>query len=105
MAQFLLTYIGTPRPETPEQQQQHLAKYREWLSNLGDAAVSPANPIKNTQTVNSDGGVSDGGRSEMSGYTIVEAASHDDALEMAKACPFLEVGGSLEVSELIKMGG
>jgi hypothetical protein len=39
----------------------------------------------------------------MSGYTIVEADSMGAALEMAKTCPFLDIGGSLEVSELIKM--
>ena len=100
----MITYIGTPRPESPEEQQQHMKKYREWLSSLGDAAVNPANPIKNTHMVHPDGSVSEAGQSKMSGYTIVEVATHDDALEIAKACPFLEVGGSLEVSELIKMG-
>jgi hypothetical protein len=41
----------------------------------------------------------------MSGYTIVEADSIEAALSMAKACPFLEIGGSLEVSELVEMPG
>ena len=41
----------------------------------------------------------------MSGYTIVEADSLDAALEMAKTCPFLAIGGSLEVSEMIRMAG
>jgi len=27
----------------------------------------------------------------------------DTALSIAKACPFLDIGGSLEVSELIEM--
>jgi hypothetical protein len=27
----------------------------------------------------------------------------ETALEIAKACPFLDIGGSLEVSELIQM--
>jgi len=75
----------------------------EWLSSLGDAAVSPANPLKDTRTVNPDGTVNAGGITTMSGYTIVEVDSMDAALTIAKACPFLEVGGSLEVSELMKM--
>jgi hypothetical protein len=29
----------------------------------------------------------------------------ETALEIAKACPFLDIGGSLEVSELIQMSG
>ncbi len=41
----------------------------------------------------------------MSGYTIIDVDSMDAALSMAKACPFLDVGGSLEVSELMEMPG
>jgi hypothetical protein len=60
---------------------------------MGSVAVSPANPLKNTSTVNPDGTVTGGGKTSMSGYTIIEAASMDAALENAKACPFLELGG------------
>ncbi len=82
-----------------------MSKYMDWLSSLGDSAVSPANPLRNTSTVNSDGSVTTGGTTTMSGYTIIEADSMDAALSIAKACPFLDVGGSLEVSELIQMPG
>ena len=75
----------------------------EWLSSLGDAAVSPANPLKDTQTVSPDGSVSSGGTTAMSGYTIVEADSMESALAMAKTCPFLDINGSLEVSKKIDM--
>jgi hypothetical protein len=103
MAQYMITYLGGDQPSTPEEGKQHFAKYKEWLSSLGDAAVSPANPLKNTSTVNPDGSVTSGGTTTMSGYTIVKADSMEAALEMAKACPFLEIGGSLEVSELMQM--
>jgi len=105
MTQFIITYLGGNQPESPEEGMKHFAKYKQWLASLGDAAVSPANPIKNTQTVNSDGSVSAGGSTSMSGYTIVETDSMESALDMAKNCPFLEIGGSLEVSELMKMPG
>jgi hypothetical protein len=39
----------------------------------------------------------------MSGYTIIEAESMEVALSIAKSCPFLDIGGSLEVSELVQM--
>ena len=39
----------------------------------------------------------------MSGYTIIQADSMDATLSIARACPFLDIGGSLEVSELVKM--
>ena len=105
MAQYLLTYLGGNHPTTPEQGQQHFARYMEWLSTLGDAAVSPANPLTNTHRVNPDGSVSEGGSTAMSGFTIVEAESMNAALAMAQSCPFLEIDGSLEVSEIMQMPG
>ena len=101
----MLTYIGGNQPSTPEEGKQHFAKYKAWLSSLGDAAISPANPIKNTSTVKPDGSVVGSGTSEMSGFTIVEAETIDAAISMAKSCPFLDIGGSLEVSELMQMPG
>ena len=105
MAQYVIVYLGGNHPSTPEEGQQHFTKYMEWLSSLGDAAVSPANPLGNTHTISPDGSVETGGQSAMSGYTIIEADSMDTALEMVKGCPFLEIGGSLEVSELMQMPG
>ena len=70
---------------------------------MGDAAVSPANPLKNTSTANPDGTVTTGGTTTISGFTIIKADSMEVALSIAKACPFLDVGGSLEVSELVEM--
>jgi hypothetical protein len=105
MSQYMITYIGFPKPSSPEEGQQHMEKYRAWLSALGDAAISPANPIKNTVTINPDGSVSSGGASSMTGFTIIEADSDDAALSIAKACPFLDIGGTLEVSELMQMPG
>lgn len=36
-------------------------------------------------------------------YTLIEAESMEAALAIAKACPVLDIGGSLEVSELGEM--
>ena len=105
MSQYVIVYLGGDQPSSAEEGKQHFSKYMDWLSSLGDSAISPANPLKNTSTVNSDGTVTTGGTSTMSGYTIIEVDSMDAALSIAKACPFLDVGGSLEVSELMKMPG
>ena len=99
----MIVYLGGNPPSTPEEGKLHFTKYMKWLSSLGAAAVSPANPLKNTSTVNPDATVTGGGTSTMSGFTIIEADTMDAALSIAKDCPFLEVGGSLEVSELVEM--
>jgi hypothetical protein len=105
MPQYMITYLGGDQPSNPEEGKQHMAKYMDWLSSLGDSAVSPANPLKNTNTVSPDGTVTTGGSTRMSGYTIIQADFMDAALSIAKACPFLDIGGSLEVSELVEMPG
>ena len=103
MAQYIMTYLGGDQPSSPEAGKQHFAKYMEWLSSLGDSAVSPANPMKNVHTVSADGSVSAGGSTTMSGFTIIEADSIESALQFAKSCPFLDMNGSLEVAELMQM--
>lgn len=103
MAQFLITYIGNYKPATPQEGKAHFSRYMNWLQGLGDKAISPANPIKDTVTISPDGTIKEESVTTMSGYTIVEVDTLDAAIAIAKACPFLEVGGSLEVSELIDM--
>ena len=103
MAQFIIVYLGGDQPSSPEKDVEHRSNYMDWLSSLGDAVISPANPLKNTCTVNADGIVTNASSTTMSGYTLIEADSMDAALSVAKACPFLDIGGSLEVSELIMM--
>ena len=103
MPEYLIAYLGGDQPSSSEEGQKHFAKYQEWLASLGTALVSPMNPLKNTKTVNSDGSVSDGSATSMSGFTILAAESMQEALEKAKACPFLKLNGYLEVSEMVEM--
>ena len=105
MPRFMLTYLGGEPPKTPEEGQRHFAEYRAWLTGLGDAVESPANPLKGMHTVHPDGSVTEGGSSGMSGFTVLLADDHEAALEMARSCPFLGIQGRLEVSELVEMPG
>lgn len=105
MAQFVIVYLGGNPPATPEEGKQHMAAYQKWLGGLGDAVVSPANPFKDTHVVSADGEVTKGSSVAMSGYTIIEAESIEAAVEITKQCPFLGIGGTLEVSEKINMPG
>lgn len=105
MANYLLTYFGSIQPSTPEEGEQHMANYQAWLQGLGDNAISPMNPLKNIHTLQPGGSSTEGSATQMSGYTIFAAESMEAALAIAGECPFLEVGGTLEVGELIAMGG
>lgn len=103
MSKFIVSYLGGNMPSNPEEGAKHFEKYKEWLSSLGSSIISAANPLKDTQTINPDGSVTNGSTTAMSGFTLIEADSIEIAVEMVKSCPFLEIGGSLEVSELMQM--
>lgn len=103
MMQYVFVYLGGNQPSNPEEASKHFAKYTQWLSSLGDSVVSPTIPLKDTHTVSPNGTIGEGGSSAMSGFTIIKAESMQSALAIAQACPFLEIGGTLEVSELLQM--
>ena len=46
MTEFLITYFGGNHPETEAEGQQHFARYQAWLKDLGDAVLSPMNPLR-----------------------------------------------------------
>ena len=95
--------MGGDYPANPEEGQKHFSKYQQWLLSLGDAVVSPAIPFKDTHTVQPNGTAAPGSATAMSGLSIIKLGSMDEALEAAKSCPFLEINGTLEISEMIEM--
>ena len=103
MPQYIFVYLGGEFPSSPEEGKAHFDRYQRWLTSLGDAVVSPAVPFKDTHTVQPDGSFALGSTTAMSGLSIIRAGSMAKALEAAKSCPFLEINGTLEVSEMIEM--
>ena len=103
MAQFIFHYRMGNNPPKPEQGEQLKAKWQQWIEDLGDAVVAPSTPTKNSKTVSLEGVTDTKDDMPLCGYTIIEAADMDAALEIAKSCPHLYVG-NLEVAEQIKMG-
>lgn len=103
MPDYMISYLGTPKSMTPEEGQQHMSEYKQWMASLGEALVSPANPLNNTHVISANGEVTQGGTTSMSGYSVVQAKDYEAALVIAKDCPYLKVGGSIELSEMIKI--
>ncbi len=103
MAKFMFAYHGGGMPETPEEGEKVMAAWREWMGNVLDAFVDAGAPLGRSKTVSSGGVADDGGANPISGYSIVEAADMDAALAMAKGCPIMDSGGSVEVAEAMDM--
>ena len=103
MSNYIFAYHGGKKPESPEAGAKLMAKWQAWIGGLGDAMVNTGTPLGMSKTVSSDGVSDDGGSNPLSGFSIVKADSMDAALEMAKVCPFLDLGGTLEVARVMKM--
>lgn len=102
MSDYVIAYIGGKMPESPEEGADQRARWQAWIDGLADAVVNPGTPLGMSKKISSDGEVTDGGENRLTGYSVVKAESMEAALEIAKACPFLEMG-TLEVAEVMEM--
>ncbi len=104
MANYMFAYSGgngVARDEAERNAQ--MAKWGQWLGQLGSAVIDAGAPTGTAKTVGTGGSVSDGGSRALTGYSIVAADSLDAAVKLAKGCPVLEVGGAVDVYEAIAM--
>lgn len=101
MANYLFLYRGGGRPETDEEGARVMAAWGTWMEGVGAAMVDGGNPVGAIATIAPDGSTSEGGGGVMpvSGYSVISADDMDAALALAKGCPVLDSGGSVEVCE------
>lgn len=106
MPKFLLIYHGGGMPETEEAQQAAMAAWDAWYTNMGaDTVVDYGAPVGQSHTVSADGHVENGGANPASGYTILKAATYEEACAHAAQNPMVVDGsGSVEVAEMMEMG-
>jgi hypothetical protein len=104
MAKYVLAYRGgAGMAATPAEQEKAMQVWMSWFGSLGDAVVDVGNPFGPSSSVASDGSVTQGGASSLSGYSIVTADTLAQAAGLAKGCPVLEGGGAVDVYETIAM--
>jgi hypothetical protein len=104
MAKYVYVFHGGGVPDSEEERNAQMAKWGQWFGELGPAIVDPGAPVGQSRTVSNGGSVSDdGGANPVSGYTVIQADSFDDATEKAKGCPILGGGGSVEVAEVLEI--
>ncbi len=103
MSNYLFIYHGGGAPESEEEGAKAMAAWGAWMEGLGAALTDGGNPVGMSKTVSTSGTVDNGGANPASGYSIVEAASHDAACKMAEGCPIHASGGSIEVAEIMPM--
>ena len=117
MAKFMYIFRGggyaTGGP-SPAELQRHLAKWSEWTEGLRAAGrLGPAQALSHPPAGKTVRGrekvVTDGPYAEskdlVSGVVVVDAASLDEATELARGCPILDFDGSVEVRTALAAPG
>lgn len=100
MPRFLFVYHGGGKPESEEEGERAMEAWGKWFSSMGDQVVDAGNPVGASTTVTSGGAVvNDGGANPATGYGVFEASDLDEAVSLARGCPILESGGSVELAE------
>ena len=113
MKEFLFVYRNDykaqPKP-TAEEGQAIMKKWMDWLSSIQAKGnlVSQGNVLGSAgKVVKSNNIITDGPYTEIKeligGYSVIKTETIDEAAEIAKGCPILEVGGNVEVREINKM--
>jgi len=100
MPNYLLAYRGGTLPEGEEAETAMLEAWNEWMQENGDALLDIGTSVDNTLTIASDGTVSEAPADPLTGFAIFEAEDQEEAVAIAKSCPILAEGGSIELVEL-----
>ena len=104
MANYVFAYSGGNGVAVDEAERNaQYAKWGQWFGQLGAAVVHGGAASGAAKTVGPGGSVTDGGSCGLTGYSIISADGLDAAVELAKGCPVLEIGGAVDVYEAIAM--
>lgn len=104
MSKYLFVYHGGGAPRDKQEQAKVMDAWGRWFGSMGSDVIDGGNPVGKSTTVRSNGSVAeDGGANPASGYSLIEAATLQDAIAKAKSCPILAAGGSIELAQAMDM--
>jgi hypothetical protein len=111
MSEFTYLFRGRETSASPEDMQKTMEKWVAWFKELGANGhiKDPGHPLEHTGKVvkGKQKTVNDGPYAEakdvVGGFVVIDAKDIDQAVELSKGCPILEVGGSVEVRPIQKL--
>ena len=97
MSKFVFLYTGGGMPESEDEGKQLMKAWEGFLGGIGDKLVDVGAPFGPSKSLNGNGAL------QATGYSIVDAASLDEAASLTKGCPIFDRGGNVEVYETLEM--
>jgi hypothetical protein len=114
MSKFMYLFRSNPaayQSLSPEEMQQNLKKWMDWkdsleknghISQLGERLDGKGKVVRGKTKAVIDGPFVEV-KDFIQGYMIIEAGGIDQAVELAKGCPILNLDGSVEVRSFLSM--
>ncbi|WDI30192.1 hypothetical protein PUV54_09490 [Hyphococcus flavus] len=115
MKQFLAVYTGTPasfekwktmdEAERKKREEKGMKAWMDWGATHASATVVEGGPLGKTKRASTDG-ITDI-KNNLSGYIVIEAASHDEAAKMFENHPHFTIfpGDAVEIMECLPIPG
>jgi hypothetical protein len=100
MSKFLFVYHApsTPAeaaPPSPEDMEAVMGQWNDWAARVGDGMVDFGTPLADGVRVTPDG--TSPSERQVVGYSLIEAADQNAALDLAKNHPHLNMPGGCEI--------
>ena len=102
MAQYIITYFGEAHFNSKEEGKEHMDKWRAWMGGIMDSVENPGVPMFKGKVVKKDSVSDSTSADRITGYTVVNANSIDEAVDLVEGCPHLD-HGHIEVYEAMDM--
>ena len=109
MSDFAFVYRGWDTPASPEEMQKTVDQWRAWFKELDEKGHmkdpglpldKAGNVIRGARKLVSDGPFAEA-KDVVGGFTLITARDLQQATALAKGCPILESGGSIEVRPVL----
>ena len=112
MKEFMMIFRNDYTPDfkpSPEQMQASIKQWQDWIGGIAaQGKFVGTNRLGFTgKTLKPNNMVTDGPYAEIKeivgGYIIVKSEDINQALELAHACPILNIGGSVEIRDIMEI--
>jgi hypothetical protein len=112
MTEFMMIFRNDYNPTikpSPEQMQTSIKQWQDWIGSIAAQGkfISTNRLGFEGKTLKANNVIVDGPYAEIKeivgGYILVKAASIEEAIQLAEGCPILNIGGHVEVRNVLKV--
>ena len=112
MTEFMMIFRNEYNPSfkpSPEQMQASIKQWQDWIGGIAAQGnfLSTNRLGFEGRTLKPNNVIADGPYAEVKeivgGYILVKATNIDEAMKLAEGCPILNIGGHVEVRNVLKI--